>query len=689
MEIWAMLITELRVARGLVLVSAADLGRPIFHTAYVSDASMEGYALLETPCSTAEVLKACSWRERWRFVESRSVEGARPTGSLAGALAGTMSAAPGFDDWIADLVPDLSDTDLPWHVLPKRSKEERSIDRAMREVVGRVPIVEACWACPLRWRRVVAGAWRHAGSIHCKEARASLLGLRRAAREVEAQDSIVLSFGDNLSETLAFDRGRARDHELLALVRQAGAIQVATGIRWARRYIETERNPADWDSRLANLGFLLPGQRVHGSALAAMPLSAAVPLNWTAAEGAAVQSNNRDGVVCDDEDVDDRDAAGVSCKVAARDQDCASPSFPIFPPPVCRAPLRDLPGTAFSSTVSRPRPERARRPPTILPRPADAKRGRLSGGVASAVVGPDGVLLGPPSGASMLELFSGTARWVSAAAERGLRIAVPVDFLQGPLFDLTHRGVQREILAWIRLGLIAGVQLGTPCTRWTIARAGSAPNDQCSRAGLACARFSIRVIKLCNACGVPWTLENPASSALWTWKPLAVLLAACDVTSVVFDMCMFGAALKKPSRIAGTLQGLDSLARRCPGSLPHVILQGTVSLGFPPRARWRTSFAAAYPLRLARAWSQLVAVAAGPSSMRPAGQDVLLGWWECRLAAARGGPAPAVLVGSPRLPRCERLGWESAVKQWAGRPLCEELCAWRTHRAACRGSQGR
>eukprot|EP00972_Heterocapsa_arctica_P001072 151169-Heterocapsa_arctica.AAC.1 len=122
------------------------------------------------------------------------------------------------------------------------------VGRPHAEVTGRVPRLPDGLLVASRWRRVVAGAWSRPAAIHNKEARAALLGLRRAAGSVWMHDSLLLSLGDNLSETLANDRGRARDRELLAIVRRGAAIQLACGIGWRRRYVETQRNPSDEDS---------------------------------------------------------------------------------------------------------------------------------------------------------------------------------------------------------------------------------------------------------------------------------------------------------------------------------------------------------------------------------------------------------------------------------------------------------
>ena len=96
---------------------------------------------------------------------------------------------------------------------------------------------------------LLAVAWRHEGKIHAFEARTTLLGLRRAASRTALHGTIVVSFGDNLAEVLSFERGRATDRCLNSLCRQSLSLQLASGIEWRRRYVETKRDISDKDSR--------------------------------------------------------------------------------------------------------------------------------------------------------------------------------------------------------------------------------------------------------------------------------------------------------------------------------------------------------------------------------------------------------------------------------------------------------
>ena len=122
-----------------------------------------------------------------------------------------------------------------------------------------------------RCRRVVVGAWRDAGSIHLKEGRTSLMALRREARTPASHGLTILSLGDNMSELLAQDRGRAADHALNALCRRSASYQLGCGLRWRRRHVDTKENPSDEDSRLADRGGLRPGEVLRPQRLAAAP----------------------------------------------------------------------------------------------------------------------------------------------------------------------------------------------------------------------------------------------------------------------------------------------------------------------------------------------------------------------------------------------------------------------------------
>ena len=61
------------------------------------------------------------------------------------------------------------------------------------------------------------------------------------------------------------EKGRSPDPILNCQCRRACGLQLASGIRWRRRHLETTRNPTDRGSRLALSGALAPGETVSRS----------------------------------------------------------------------------------------------------------------------------------------------------------------------------------------------------------------------------------------------------------------------------------------------------------------------------------------------------------------------------------------------------------------------------------------
>ena len=179
----------------------------------------------------------------------------------------------------------------------------------------------------------------------------------------------------------------------------------------------------------------------------------------------------------------------------------------------------------------------------------------------------------PPRGGALLELYAGCAAVTAAAADRGLRIAVPCEIQGGRHFDLQDRRVQSEIVRWLRCGLVWAVWLGTPCTGWSQARTTSTSPP----ASAECAKFTVRVLRLCARLGIHMGLENPASSQLFKLPTIQRALALIPCTAVSFHMCAFGAVWKKPTTVVTTLPGSKLLQRSCPSpALPHVSLRGSV-----------------------------------------------------------------------------------------------------------------
>jgi len=159
--------------------------------------------------------------------------------------------------------------------------------------------------------------------------------------------------------------------------------------------------------------------------------------------------------------------------------------------------------------------------------------------------------------------------------------------------------------------------------------------------------------------GVFWTLENPLSSKLWAWPPLAKYLRTHTHRSAEVHMCMYGATYLKPTRLCGSLPRLDELERLCCGGHLHERLQGTVKVPCPTdpaklKAIWKTKLAGVYPAPLCRAWAALAADAARHAGREARALPVDVGLtqrlaadlreWEALLCRVRRQGAPSGFV---------------------------------------------
>ena len=90
------------------------------------------------------------------------------------------------------------------------------------------------------------------------EARVELMSLRHACRSRFSRHCRLMTLTDNLASALAYERGRARNRGLRTLVARASSYQIACTVLWLHRYVVSEVNPYDFDSRAANRGEVFP-----------------------------------------------------------------------------------------------------------------------------------------------------------------------------------------------------------------------------------------------------------------------------------------------------------------------------------------------------------------------------------------------------------------------------------------------
>lgn len=250
---------ELVVIRGLLGVSSlVSLGAQYLEGALCGDSSMMGYSLSYSAASLEEVKEAGSRRERWRF---KLVEKACPA-----SLEEDSRVRPRFAD--AGLAVGAA-LRAGWQFDEAVGASQLGLDRRRRrtEPIEAFELEElsAAWSEPQRWRLVVRGACARHDVIHNLEGRVALMGLRRVCRISAVHGRRVLSLTDNMAVAMSFDRGRAKDYALNVLASRAAAYQLGCNIIWMIRYVRSEANATDFDSRAADRGEIRAGDVERGS----------------------------------------------------------------------------------------------------------------------------------------------------------------------------------------------------------------------------------------------------------------------------------------------------------------------------------------------------------------------------------------------------------------------------------------
>ena len=151
-------------------------------------------------------------------------------------------------------------------------------------------------------------------------------------------------------------------------------------------------------------------------------------------------------------------------------------------------------------------------------------------------------------GSYFLDLFAGEAGVSRCLRYLGYK-SFEYDVMHGPRYDLTLPQVQSRILHAIRTAAVLGVMIALPCHSFSGARDRTSairsrdfpwglPDNLLTQAdrekvtmGNLCARATLKFIQACDTRRIPWIVENPHSSKLWT-LPEFELLASASHTQV-------------------------------------------------------------------------------------------------------------------------------------------------------------
>ncbi|CAK0825012.1 unnamed protein product, partial [Prorocentrum cordatum] len=250
--VWPSVKSEIRCSMNLLFLMEADLGATYSDQVCCGDSPGRGYALHVTTAEPTELREAWRWRERWRYRDVPTVTGHVSNG-LDYVRGGTPGTATGPRTAFGQSL--LSQAEVPEDASGLAPSPARS--RAAKPARGRtqlhldsgIPALEDSWVARRRCKLVAADRWRWQDEhINLKEARVALMGLRRHCRSVKFMGTKLLSISDSQVTVGAFEKGRS-SAGLQALCRRAAAYRLGGQISWRLRYIETDRNPSDEDSR--------------------------------------------------------------------------------------------------------------------------------------------------------------------------------------------------------------------------------------------------------------------------------------------------------------------------------------------------------------------------------------------------------------------------------------------------------
>ena len=253
--VWPNVRKELREVMGLIFMVEHDLLSERSPLVHLGDSSMFGFSLMSTVATDAEIKKELEVKEKWGFIQGRSLEVKPSEGGplhqdFMGHQAETTAATR--TKYAESLIRKLEETGAA------RLRQQqcqlfgppKSVEPTLMEAI-RHPPVSSCWHTPGRWTLIQAAPWKDQNEhINPKEARVCLMGLRRWSRSSTHFGKIVFSMSDNMVSVLAFEKGRSSSASLNRLVRRACAYLIGCRMSWRLRHIRTQYNPADRPSRL-------------------------------------------------------------------------------------------------------------------------------------------------------------------------------------------------------------------------------------------------------------------------------------------------------------------------------------------------------------------------------------------------------------------------------------------------------
>ena len=170
-----------------------------------------------------------------------------------------------------------------------------------------------------------------------------------------------------------------------------------------------------------------------------------------------------------------------------------------------------------------------------------------------------------------LDLFAGSGA-VSKAFTTSGHCATSFDIARDPSCDFTSQaGFLKAVSMLLQVRRGGLVMAGPPCSLWTFmassvhSRSAVMPEGNLSNAKVRMSNLIVRnlavVLSMAHDRGVHWIIEQPQSSRMWDYPPLAGCLFQCKARRRLTYMGCFGHDMEKATVLWGTLPTLKRLAR--------------------------------------------------------------------------------------------------------------------------------
>jgi hypothetical protein len=126
----------------------------------------------------------------------------------------------------------------------------RRPERAINRTVPFTKLPEALFSDATKWHDVAAGRWNYADHITLGESRTVVRLVQILAKDARCHDHKVLSLQDNKPTQGAMMKGRSPASSLNYVLRRKTASCLAAGLRLLLPWVESDKMPADFLSRL-------------------------------------------------------------------------------------------------------------------------------------------------------------------------------------------------------------------------------------------------------------------------------------------------------------------------------------------------------------------------------------------------------------------------------------------------------